>query len=105
MAFSDLVSEMDRTITEAVGGPVSYTPDGGVAVEVDGVFDASYQLAVTSETGVMATAPAVFFRLEDLPDDPVVDSNQSITYGGVTYNVTEVKPDGQGGVMLLLHEE
>jgi hypothetical protein len=42
-------------------------------------------------------------RLADLPSDPEDDS-PTITVEGVEYSVREPQKDGQGGVLLLLHQ-
>ncbi len=106
MSFDDLVAAMDSTIIALLGEsvPTTYTPLGGVAVPVSGVFDEQYVLANGSaQAGVSATVPAVFYRISALPADPIIDK-PTITIGGVDYRVREKMPDGKGGIVLGLHK-
>jgi hypothetical protein len=104
--FADLLSAADGAIVAdaGLGGPVSYTPDGGDAVTVNGIFDEAYQRLDVGGPGISSVGPAVFLRLEDLPSDPRVDRAAALVIEGVTYVFHEVQPDGQGGVLLHLHK-
>jgi hypothetical protein len=53
--------------------------------------------------GPLAGRPAVFVRLEDLPNSPDEDAGARVTNAGIAYTIHEVKPDGLGGAHLLLH--
>jgi hypothetical protein len=101
MDFAALVAQMDRAVL-GLGGTVRYAPRFGEAVDVTGVFDAAYVRADAGQAGVSSSTPAVFLRLDDLPADPA-DDEPKITVGGVTYAVSEVRKDSQGGVVLFLH--
>lgn len=105
-AFDDLVEGVDRAALALLGGEtITYTPDGGEPVEVTGIFDALYVLAKGSraEAGVETLGPAVFFRLEDLPEDPQeTEAEPVLTIRGVDYQVIERRPDGMGGIVLAL---
>ena len=103
MAFSDLVAAADRIAMADLGGElVTYAPSVGAPVQVTGLFDAQFVLAKgTANAGVEASAPAVFFRLSDLPADPEVD-DPTLTIGAVNYRVIERMPDGIGGIVLVL---
>lgn len=122
MSFDELVADLDRAVQGALGGAlVTYQPQsrsymgsylgrylgsylGAAAspVEVTGMFDAQYVLVSGSaEAGVETVGPAVFVRLEDLPIDPE-DDEPTLTIGGVDYRVIERRPDGMGGILLVL---
>lgn len=111
MSFADLIAAADRAAIAAFGDsedgepvPVEYTPNGGDAVPVTGIFDEQYLLVEgSSDAGVSVTAPALFVRLEDLPEDPRDESSDpTVAIRGVEYRVTECKPDGIGGIVLVL---
>lgn len=104
-AFDVLVAQMDRAVAAALGGErVTYQPAAGDAVHLLGVFDAQYVLAQgDAEAGVEAVSPAVFLRRSDLPVDPELDEPR-VTVRGRDYRVTARKPDGLGGIVLLLRE-
>lgn len=104
MGFADLMASLvDPAVRQQLGGSVTYTPGVGAAVTVDGVFDAAHQHLDLGEPGVTSQGPAAFLTLADLPSDPVTDTAATVTYAGVTYTPHTVKPDGLGGVLLLLH--
>jgi hypothetical protein len=102
MTFSALLAVADRTALKHLGGPVRYTSSAGQAVDVTGIFDAAYVQAEAGQAGVSTTGPAVFLTLADLTSNPSADK-ATITVDGVTYRPREAQPDGQGGVLLLLH--
>lgn len=104
-AFADLVADVDRAALAALGGePVLYRPAGGDPAPIVGIFDAQFVLAQgDAEAGVEAAAPAVFFRLSDLPTDPELD-DPTLTIGGRDYRVIQRKPDGFGGIVLVLRQ-
>lgn len=104
MSFFDLIARADRTAQRVLGGvPVVYTPQDGAPVTVTGIFDAQYLLIESGETRVEGRHPAVFLRLSDLPTDPDQDE-PTVTIGAKEYRVTERRPDGLGGVLLVLLE-
>lgn len=105
MAFAAHIAAADRAVLQHLGedGLIRYAPKVGAAVEVRGVFNASYVQVSAGQAGVVSSGPAVFFRLSDLPIDPAED-DPTITVAGVAYRVREPQADGQGGVLLLLHE-
>ena len=93
----------DRAGQVSLGGePIVYQPETGAAVPITGIFDEVYILAKgDAEAGVETLGPEVFLRLEDLPVDPE-DDKPMLTLRGVTYRVTERRPDGIGGSVLAL---
>jgi len=103
MTFSALLERADVAVRGILGGTVNYAPSVGIAVDVTGIFDAVYVKVDAGEAGVSSTGPAVFLRLEDLPSDPTTDA-ATVTVAGIAYSIREAEPDGQGGVLLLLHK-
>lgn len=103
MAFADLVARIDRSVQRKLGDDsIIYQPDGGDPVPVTGVFDAAYVLVQGgANAGVESSAPAVFLILSDLPVNPE-DDDPTLTIGGIDYRVAERRPDGKGGIVLVL---
>ena len=107
MAYSDLVEAADRAAMFALGGEVityasSVSTPTGAPVQITGIFDSQFVLAKgDGNAGVEATAPAVFFRFDDLPVDPEIDE-PTLTIRGIDYRVIERIPDDMGGIVLVL---
>ena len=104
MGFADLMAVGDRSVRRLLGGNVTYTPKVGVAVTVSGVFDAVFILVEAGTGAVSSVGPAVFLTLADLPSNPETDTAATVTVAGVVYLPHTVKPDGLGGVTLLMHK-
>lgn len=105
MGWPDHLERTDKAAREILGGDVLYAPLVGIPVTVFGIFEAKHSHSGgPGEIDVAAGwGPAVFLTLADLPTDPEVDS-PTITVAGVAYTVREARPDGQGGVLILLVE-
>lgn len=101
--FASLVERNDRAVQAHLGGSVTYAPTVGQPVTVKGVFDEAYERVDGFGSGVSSSGPAVHVTLADLPSDPATDVEALITINGQSYKAREVKPDGMGGAMLLLH--
>lgn len=100
-----LLAQVDAAVLESpLAEEVTYTSGTGTAVYPRGVFDALYVKADVGEVGVSSAGPALFLRLADLSSDPETDLSAQVTVDGTEYMWREVQPDGQGGVLLLLHE-
>lgn len=100
-----LLAQVDSAVLASpLAQEVTYTSGVGAAVTVRGIFDALYVKADVGEVGVSSAGPAVFARLADLSSDPETDLAARVTVDAVEYQWREVQPDGQGGVLLLLHE-
>lgn len=110
MSFADLIAVADVAVQAALAGDevITYAPTDGVAVPVEGIFEAQYVLAKGSAlAGVEALAPAVFLRREvrsALLVDPEDDDNPTVTVNTVPYRVIERRPDGVGGIVLVLRK-
>lgn len=107
MAFLDALGAADRLALRALGEAVTYTPGVGAPVVLTGPFDAAYVVVDPSgaeQPGASSSSPAVSLRVADLPSDPSEDHDARVTVRSVVYRIHEVKPDGMGLVVLLLHE-
>lgn len=98
---------MDRQITDHLTGgeTVIYRSGNLVEVELRSIFDNSFEMAPAGDVGVISSGPAVFARLSDLPSDPETDHNAIVFVNGVGYKINEPHKDGQGAIVLLLHQE
>lgn len=80
-----------------------YTPPGGVAYEVDGVFDSAYVtvelLDGTTTNSLENTFGAALSAFQAVP---VQNGKITIPRLGATYLVRDVQPDGHGWVLLKL---
>lgn len=104
MGWPSLVEQMDRACLKSMGVAIQYVPALGAAVDLEhAIFDASYIRVDAGQAGVSSATPMVFVRLSDLPSDPAQD-DPNVIVDGVTYQVTEIQKDGQGGVRLILHK-
>lgn len=103
MDFAELLQDADAQVHSHLGNSCVYVPTSGPEVTMPCVFDAAYVLAEPRGPGVSSNAPAVFVRAEALPAGWEPDVGATVRRGAVTYSINEVKPDGQGGVLLLLH--
>ncbi len=102
MDFREVVGRMDLSQVAFLGEDTAYRQADGTTVAVRGVFDEDYVRVAAGQAGVESAGPMVFYRLADLPVHPDEDEPE-IVIRGVSYRVTETKPDGQGGVECLLH--
>jgi hypothetical protein len=107
VGFADALTAADIAVRGQLGeAALTYTPTVGSPVSVAGVFDDAYVLAAAGPgvVGVASTSPAVFLTLADLPSDPTTDLTATVTRGAKVYEIHEPKPDGLGGILLLLHQ-
>ena len=80
-----------------------YTPPGGVAYEVDGVFDAAYVTVDLLDGTTTSTLENTFgAALSAFQALPVQNGRITIPRLGATYLVREVQPDGHGWLLLKL---
>lgn len=94
---------LPRVFQRTLGETVTYTPVGGSAVSLRGIFTRDYYAALENgEVGVMSARPACAFPQADVPDAARGDE---IVAQGETYEVVEIQPDGMGMVVLILHEQ
>lgn len=91
-----------RVFTNALGQTVTYTPAGGEAVSLQGVFTQDY-VSVGADGNLQSesVSPAVSLRLADVPN---VAQGDVVRIDGTDYTTVNVQPDGFGMVTLILHE-
>lgn len=84
--------------------PATYTPQGGTAKDLPGIFDQPFELAADSGLGpgVASDLPQFQCRTADLPASPVDDV---LVFDGITYRVARHEADGTGMTMLFLEEQ
>lgn len=87
----------------------TYTPPGGVAFAVPGIFDDAHTALVMGDAGdpdVSTVNAVIGVRLSQFPADqqPVQDGKLRIPRLGKTFKVVDVQPDGHGAAKLILSE-
>jgi len=96
----------DRAIflsTGDFGVAASYTPSGGVAATVNGIFDNEYfETDAGGEVAFALQQPMFHCRTADVSSAAEGDA---ITISGTNYIVRNVRPDGTGMTMLMLEEQ
>ena len=102
MGFEALLSSADSLALSILGQAVTYTTGAGAESEVTGIFDAAFVAIMPS--GAADEYPAVFFLVADLPSDPETDTTATVAVDSVEYAIREARPDGKGGIVLLLVE-
>ena len=104
MGWADHVAAIDSAVQRHMGDALEYRTGYGEVFALVGVFDAAYvRVDGGGEAGVSTVGPVLFARVIDLPADYADDRDANVIVSGVEYRVHEVQPDGQGGVLLLLH--
>jgi hypothetical protein len=92
---------------DAFGEPVTYTPKGGSAFALTGVFDRQYLALdlLDEQSGVATRKPVLGVRAADFPAgvQPLQSDQVTVPSVGLTYVVRTVKPDGHGHVLLELN--
>lgn len=85
------------------GRPVIYTPAStGIDESIPGVFDAAHQVVDLATGEQSDLGPTLGIRLADLSVAPKQDDR--LVVDGTTYQVNDVRPDGQGGALLPLRK-
>lgn len=83
----------------------TYTPQGGQAFPIDGVFDRPFKglvLEADGEPGFATRKPCIGVRLAQFPADPVKGDQIFVPSVPQTYLVSDVRPDGKGWALLEL---
>lgn len=85
------------------GTAATYTPSGGSAVTVNGIFEDDYE-AIEAGGGVAfgITSPTFHVKTSDVAD---ASEGDSLAVGGVSYIIRVVMQDGTGLTMLQLEEQ
>ena len=103
MAWTDLVSQIHPVFTNEMGQPAVYTDKADDSTyELDIIFSGE---AVQLNAGPLGTeieshAPIADLTLSDLPIAP--KHLDEISFGGNSYRVIGIEPDGQGMASLAL---
>lgn len=87
----------------AFGEAVTYTPAGGSALALTGIFLAAFKDVTFDRDGAPLTTvnPVLDMRLSVFGDIVPAQGDQVVVRGN-TYNVSDVQPDGIGGVRFVL---
>lgn len=104
MGWRDMTDSILKRCVSTFRTEATYTPAGGSALAISGVYDRPYQ-ALDPESGaqVMSTRPTLGIRLADLPQAP--GEGDRLTIGDEAFRVVLSEPDGQGGARLTLSLE
>lgn len=103
MSWSNLTDGVMRAATQAFGEVVVYTPSGGSAFEIDGIFRSQFStIDVDSGFEVLTETPNLGIRNNDFTTPPA--QGDTLVVNGTTYTVQTVHKDGDSGSILLLHE-
>ena len=98
MSFRTLTQAVVGLCNSVLGDDVTYTPSGGSAVSIKGVFNNE---GVEVENTIILQ-PVVRIVLADLLADP--GKGDTVTIEGTTYRVMESRKDAYGGSTLILQE-
>jgi hypothetical protein len=81
----------------------SYTPSGGVAANVNGIFDNEH-VEVDAGGSVTVSLQQPLFTCQT-SDVSSAAEGDAITISGTDYTVRDVRPDGTGVTVLVLEED
>lgn len=101
MGFQDLADGVLEACKGTFGETVSYTPAGGSAESITGIFNAKTQV-VEDGLPVILDQPNLGVVLADLSSAPRV--GDTVVVRGVSYRVSNVENDGEGGSVLSLQK-
>ena len=102
MGWAANLALVDDAVRATLGPvDVTYTPDGGSATAVEGMFDAAHVLVLD---GIESVGPVLFLDPENVTalGVDVLDDKPAIVIDSANYTVRQRQTDGQGGVRLLL---
>ena len=99
-SFAALESRVNRAVMKTLSNrTVIFTPAGGPARELAGIFDADY--ARMLEELVTSSTPAMTFATESVED---ATRGAELTFDSTSWEVVEVEPDGAGLTVLRLRK-
>jgi len=84
-----------------LGVAASYTPAGGAAKTINGVFEDEYVEINSGDVGVEGSGPKFICAAADVSG---VKQGDALVINSVSYTVSEVQPDGAGVVELVLRK-
>lgn len=85
--------------------PATYTPEGGSAVSLKGIFDAEHEVAAEFDGpggGVSSSRPQFVCRTADVAANPV---GGRLVVGTTAYTIVDHWPDGTGMSTLILEKQ
>ena len=90
--------------TDDFAAASNYTPLGGSASTVNGIFDNEYfEVDPLSGVGVVSAQPRFVCTTADLPSGAA--SGDAITIDGTAYTVRVIQPEGTGVTSLVLEKD
>lgn len=93
-ALEHINTDLDAFVdTNVFGESVTYTPSGGSASTINGVFDAAAQFVDPVDGVTVTTNPAIVVKTESASS---AKKGDTITRSGVTYYVKKAEHDGMG---------
>ena len=96
-------TDVERAVffnTDDFGVAGTYTPSGGSASTVNGIFDKDFSLVeVGNQVGLESNDPRFLCRSSDVPS---VASGDTMVVNSVTYTIRNIEDDGQGMTTLAL---
>jgi len=102
--FNSLLARADDQVLNILQGGelIRFLPRNDAPVLVRGIFDKAFEVISDGEAGLMSFQPAIFIRVEDLGAQPIEEDDR-FEVDGALFEVREVKRDGKGGIMILMH--
>lgn len=105
MAWADTAARLNRSVRGYFGEAIAYTPQGGAAVSITGVFDeAAAVVELQGGVPVQSTRPALVIVLADLAAAPKQGDTFTRTGTGKAYEVANVELEGHGTAKLIALE-
>ena len=103
MGWLDLTARVQTAGQTVFGEVVTFTPTGGSAETVTGVFDAEHAFQeLMGDATIETLRPVVIFRTASLSQTPV--RGDSISVRSTDYTVIEIQPDGHGDIVVVLEK-
>lgn len=100
MAWSDLVTKLNKAGKAKFGEAVVYTPPNESSQSITGIFDERHELVDVNDVPLNVLRTAVDVIVADLADPPVRDAE--ILVRGLTYKVIEIEGPEEGVATLVL---
>lgn len=99
-------TDVERSIffgADDFGVAATYTPAGGVAKSVNGIFDNNHApVDVGGQVPFSVSAPQFHCRTSDITG---VENGDSLVVSGVSYIIRDIMPDGTGLTILDLEKQ
>lgn len=103
-SWQDKTDNVMRICRDTFTTIVQYTPKTLPQRELKGIFDEAYQVVeILDGAPVSSVRPRLGLRLLDLDFYP--QNFDDVLINGVNYKVTDIQPDGEAGIQLMLHKD